>query len=145
MPGRCREAAQSICNPGTLSEPRPGVHIAWESSERRTTVVDSYFHRYIPNPALREDPDAVPRLSIHARTLQKAAQLLGGDRALARYLKVPMPDLFVWMRPGAMSPPENVFLKAVDLVMNDLNDRDAERAQKVRVAAIHSDWSEDKS
>jgi hypothetical protein len=107
--------------------------------------VDSYFHRYIPNPALREDPDAVPRLSIHARTLQKAAQLLGGDRALARYLKVPMPDLFVWMRPGAMSPPENVFLKAVDLVMNDLNDRDAERAQKVRVAAIHSDWSEEKS
>lgn len=87
----------------------------------------------------------MPRLSIHARTLQKAAQLLGGDRALARYLKVPMPDLFVWMSAGAISPPENVFLKAVDLVMNDLSDRDAERAQKVRVAAIHSDWSGDKS
>ncbi|MFL6573010.1 MAG: hypothetical protein ACJ8G4_14735 [Burkholderiales bacterium] len=56
-----------------------------------------------------------------------------------------MPDLFVWMRPGAISPPENVFLKAVDLVMNDLSDRDAERAQKVRVAAIHMDWSEEKS
>lgn len=56
-----------------------------------------------------------------------------------------MPDLFAWMRPGAIPPPENVFLKAVDLVMNDLNDLDAERAQKVRVAAIHSDWSEDKS
>jgi hypothetical protein len=38
-----------------------------------------------------------------------------------------------------------VFLKAVDLVMNDLTDRDAARGQKIRVAAIHSDWSEDKS
>jgi len=56
-----------------------------------------------------------------------------------------MPDLFVWMRPGAIPPPENVFLKAVDLVMNDLNDGDAERAQKIRVAAIHSDWSDEKS
>jgi hypothetical protein len=56
-----------------------------------------------------------------------------------------MPDLFVWMHPGAISPPENVFLTAVYLLMNDLNDDDAARAQKVRVAAIHCDWTEDKS
>lgn len=107
--------------------------------------MNSYFHGYIPTPALPEDSDAVPRLSIHARTLQKAAEIVGGQRALARYLKVPMPDLFAWMRPGSVSPPENVFLRAVDLVMNDLDDHDAERAQKVRVAAIHSDWTEDRS
>lgn len=105
----------------------------------------SYFHKYIPKPAFHNERESVPSLSIQARTLQKAAQLLGGERALARYLKVPMPDLFAWMRAGTMSPPESVFLKAVDLVMNDLNDRDAARAQKIRVAAIHSDWSEDKS
>jgi len=54
-----------------------------------------------------------------------------------------MPDLFVWMRPGALPPPEAVFLKAVDLVLNDLNDHDAERAQRVRVAAFHRNWTQD--
>jgi hypothetical protein len=83
------------------------------------------------------------RRNVYVRTLQKAAELLGGERALARYLRVPMPDLFVWMRPGALPPPEAVFLKAVDLVLNDLNDHDAERAQRVRVAAFHRNWTQD--
>ena len=81
------------------------------------------------------------RSSIYARTLEKAAELLGSERALARYLRVPMPDLFAWMRPGGVPPPQATFLKAVDLVLNDLNDHDAERAQKLRVAAIHQDWT----
>ena len=89
-----------------------------------------------------EDGKAMAKPSVYARTLQKAAELLGGERALARYLKVPMPDLFVWMRPGAIPPPEIVFLKAVDLVLNDLNDHDAERAQKLRVAAFHQNWTQ---
>jgi hypothetical protein len=86
---------------------------------------------------------AVAKPSVYARTLQKAAELLGSERALARYLAVPMPDLFVWMRPGGIPPPEAVFLKAVDLVLNDLNDHDAERAQRLRVVAIHRNWTED--
>ena len=78
--------------------------------------------------------------SIYARTLQKAAEILGSERALARYLRVSMPDLFVWMRPGAEPPPVAVFLKAVDLILNDFGDEDAARAQKLRIAAFHENW-----
>jgi hypothetical protein len=80
--------------------------------------------------------------SVYSRTLQKAAAMLGSERALARYLKVPLPDLFVWTRPGAVAPPEGVFLMAVDLVLNNLSDGDAQRAQRLRIAAIHQDWTD---
>jgi hypothetical protein len=59
--------------------------------------------------------------------------------ALARYLNVPRVDLYAWMRPGAEPPPVAVFLKAVDLVLHDLDMPDAKRAQELRVAAIHED------
>jgi hypothetical protein len=81
------------------------------------------------------------KLSAYARTLHKAAERLGGERALARYLKVPMPDLFAWMRPGSVPPPHSVFLKAVDVVLDDLKEPEQERAQRVRVAAIHQTWA----
>ena len=81
----------------------------------------------------------MPLPSIYNRPLQKAADHVGGQRALARYLKVPLADLYAWMRPGAEPPPSAVFLKAVDLVLNDLTLVDAQRAQKVRVAVIHED------
>ena len=81
----------------------------------------------------------VIKTTIFVRTLEVAAELLGGDRALARYLSVPMADLFAWMRPGAGPPPLPVFLKAVDLVMNELDDKEGELAQRVRVAAIRRD------
>jgi hypothetical protein len=84
----------------------------------------------------------VAKASIHARTLQAAADILGGDRALARYLRVSMPDLFAWMRPGSEPPPTPIFLKAVDLVLNDLAESDEPRAQSVRVAAIRNNWRE---
>lgn len=77
--------------------------------------------------------------SVHNRILSKAAELVGGERALARYLKVPLPELYAWMRPGAAPPPTAVFLKSVDLVLNDLALPDQQRAQKVRVAAIQED------
>jgi hypothetical protein len=82
----------------------------------------------------------MPKLSVQARTLQRAAELVGGERALARYLHVPLPDLYAWMRPGAESPPNQVFLRAVDLVLDDFGDDDMARAQKLRVAAIHNKW-----
>jgi|SRR6185369_1920901 hypothetical protein len=77
--------------------------------------------------------------SVYSRMLRKAADLVGGERALARYLKVPQADVYAWMRPGASPPPAGVFLNAVDLVLNDLNVRDEQRAQSVRVAVIHED------
>jgi len=86
-----------------------------------------------------QDPVAVPKHSIYNRTLRKAAEPVGGERALARYLGVPLADLYAWMQPGAQPPPITVFLKAVDLVLNDLDLPDEERAQKVRVAVIHED------
>jgi predicted Zn-dependent protease with MMP-like domain len=79
----------------------------------------------------------VPKPSIYNRTLRKAADQLGGLRALARYLGIPLADLYAWMQPGAQPPPITVFLKAVDLVLNDLDVKDEERAQRVRVAVIH--------
>ena len=80
--------------------------------------------------------------SVHTRTLQKAAELLGGERALARYLRVPMPELFAWMGEGATPPPGAVFLRAVDLVLNDLDVSDQARAQALRIASAHSRWVE---
>jgi hypothetical protein len=105
------------------------------------TLVTSYTSDY-SRASSGEDPKSVARPSIYTRTLQKAAERLGGERALARYLKVSMPDLFAWMRPGSVAPPSTVFLRAVDVVLDDLETPEQERAQKVRVAAIHQKWTE---
>jgi hypothetical protein len=77
--------------------------------------------------------------SVYSRILRKAADLVGGERALARYLKVPRAEIYAWMRPGASPPPTALFLDAVDLVLNDLDIPDEQRAQSVRVAVIHED------
>ena len=100
-------------------------------------VTSSLFH-YTPRP-IGEHAQTVPKASIYNRTLHKAADHIGGPRALARYLNAPLADLYAWMRPGAEPPPLTVFLKAVDLVLHDLDLPDAQRAQAVRVAAIHED------
>ena len=54
--------------------------------------------------------------SVYSRTMQKAAQLAGGDKKLARYLRVPLADLQNWIA-GRDTPPTQTFLKAVDLVL----------------------------
>ena len=79
------------------------------------------------------------RPSIYSRIFHKAAGIVGGERALARYLKVPQAEIYAWMRPGASPPPPAVFLSAVDLVLNDLATPEEQRAQSVRVAVIHED------
>ena len=40
--------------------------------------------------------------------------------------RVSLADLYAWMRPGVEPPPEAVFLRAIDLLLNDLMP-DAER------------------
>jgi hypothetical protein len=92
-------------------------------------------------PSLTSLNDCLANTTVHVRTLAKAAELLGGERALARYLRVPMPELFVWMR-GASPLPDSVFLRAVDLVLDDLELAEQARAQALRIASARAKWAE---
>lgn len=56
--------------------------------------------------------------SVYSRTLQKAAELHGGGKKLARILRVPMKDLEMWIADEA-KPPLNVFLRVVDLIIDE--------------------------
>jgi hypothetical protein len=53
---------------------------------------------------------------VHVRTLMRAAQIVGGAEALAHRLRVTPSHLALWMS-GAEPCPPNVFLQAVDLVL----------------------------
>jgi hypothetical protein len=54
--------------------------------------------------------------TLEMRVLQRAAELLGSERALARALRVPIPDLFMWLR-GSERPTRALFLAAVDILL----------------------------
>jgi hypothetical protein len=56
--------------------------------------------------------------SVYSRTFQKAAQLVGGQKKLARHLRVPLAELEKWIT-GGEAPPTATFLKAVDLVLDE--------------------------
>jgi hypothetical protein len=56
--------------------------------------------------------------SVYARTFQKAAQLIGGQKKLARLLRVPSAELEKWIA-GKEAPPTATFLKAVDVVLDE--------------------------
>lgn len=53
--------------------------------------------------------------AVHARTLRRAADILGGEQPLALYLRVTPSHLACWLQ-GSEFPPTEVFLKAVDVV-----------------------------
>jgi hypothetical protein len=55
--------------------------------------------------------------SLGAKVLQRASLLLGGTPQLRRYLRVSALSLSVWMA-GAEPPPRDVFLKAVDVIVD---------------------------
>lgn len=55
---------------------------------------------------------------VYARTLQKAAELCGGHKKLARHLRVPLADVEKWTA-GRDVPPISVFLKAIDLILDE--------------------------
>ena len=55
--------------------------------------------------------------SVYSRTLQKAAETAGGQKKLARLLRVPLAELEKWIA-DKDKPPMAVFLKAVDLVLD---------------------------
>jgi len=56
--------------------------------------------------------------SVYSRTLQKAADVIGGQANLCRHLRVPAADLQKWIDDKAV-PPIGIFLRAVDLVIEE--------------------------
>jgi hypothetical protein len=63
---------------------------------------------------------------VMSRTFQKAAELAGGPKPLARRLRVPLAELQKWIA-GDGQPPMAIFLKAVDLVLEEGPDGSAGR------------------
>ena len=61
--------------------------------------------------------------NVYARTLRRAAEVAGGSEELARRLGVPPAWIEHWLG-GVASPPADIFLKAVDIVI-DQEMRDA--------------------
>lgn len=68
-----------------------------------------------PKESIRE---SIVASSVYSRALQKAADLLGGRKKLARALRVPIRDLELWIADEA-KPPLNVFLRVVDLIIDE--------------------------
>ena len=69
--------------------------------------------------------------TVHARALKRAAEIVGSEEALARRLQVIPHHLDLWIR-GILSPPDDVFLKAADIVgEHDLQQIARPPAQKV--------------
>lgn len=59
---------------------------------------------------------------VRTRTLRRAAEILGGRAELRKYLNVSAICLAAWMT-GLDTAPTDVFLKAVDIVMENAADR----------------------
>jgi hypothetical protein len=55
---------------------------------------------------------------VYMRTLQRAADIVGGPDALAQKLRVTPSHLELWLK-GLESPREEIFLRAVDIVSDD--------------------------
>ena len=64
----------------------------------------------------------VPPLTVQARTLQHAADILGGKDKLRAALRVPKTSLEQWLK-GRALPPMDVFLKAVDIISTPASNR----------------------
>ena len=56
------------------------------------------------------------RVTVYARTLHRACEVVGGLDALSRQLNVPGPALARWIG-GLEQPPTDKFLAAVDIVL----------------------------
>lgn len=68
------------------------------------------------SPRVECPPLPSARVSVHARTLHRACELLGGLDALSKKLGVPAASLVRWIG-GVEPPPTAVFLAAVDIVL----------------------------
>jgi hypothetical protein len=61
-------------------------------------------------------PLSQSRVTVYARTLHRACEIVGGLDALSRQLAVPAPALTRWIA-GIEQPPIDKFLAAVDIVL----------------------------
>ena len=61
-------------------------------------------------------PLSSSRVTVFARTLHRACEVLGGLDALSRHLDVPAASLTRWID-GSEQPPLEIFLAAVDVVL----------------------------
>ena len=61
-------------------------------------------------------PLSKSRVTVYARTLHRACEVLGGLEATSRHLRVSASMLTRWIG-GAEPPPLEVFLAAVDVVL----------------------------
>lgn len=61
-------------------------------------------------------PLAAARVTVYARTLHRACELLGGLDALSAELGAPAASLTRWIG-GVEQPPLDIFLAAVDIVL----------------------------
>jgi hypothetical protein len=60
--------------------------------------------------------------SVKTKALQIAARKLGGPRKLRDYLRMPTADVVSWLA-GIQEPPTPVFLRALELILDDLDNR----------------------
>jgi hypothetical protein len=56
--------------------------------------------------------------SVYARAVRRAAELAGGRAKLARLLQVPESEIESWLA-GARKPSRELFLRVVDIVIDD--------------------------
>ena len=56
-----------------------------------------------------------PRVNAKMRTMQRAVETLGGEKALAEILEVTREDVAQWLS-GAASPQDAAYLAALDIV-----------------------------
>ena len=64
---------------------------------------------------------------IHSQALRRAAELLGGTQELCAYLQVPAEEMRSWID-GREGPPAGIFLRVVDLIVEDSASRQAPSA-----------------
>lgn len=57
---------------------------------------------------------------VHVQTLRRARDIVGGEQQLAVRLQVTPSHLALWLG-GVETPPPDVFLRAVDVVMDKLS------------------------
>jgi hypothetical protein len=69
--------------------------------------------------------------SVKARTLQLAAKRLGGPRKLRDHLRAPSAQFISWLS-GVEEPPAPVFLRALELILDELDSRANQAGKKRR-------------
>ena len=73
----------------------------------------------MPHPVIQAvdcPPLSKTRVTVYARTLHRACEVVGGLEPLSRHLHVPGPTLARWIG-GLEQPPLDKFLEAVDIVL----------------------------